>query len=93
MPELVFGRSPVSLDFFLGASLSLGSDLFLLASKASGNGLSANEFGGSKDGSDGAVLERLRPTVASAVCGLIGDGGGFAGLEGVRLMSYPACRS
>jgi hypothetical protein len=75
--ELVFGRSPVSLNCFLGASLSFESDFFLSTSTANGKGLFAHDSDGSKDGRDGAVLERLRPTVASAVCGLEGDGGDF----------------
>ena len=82
------------MDCFLGVSLSLERDFFLPVSPANGSGLSANDSGGSKDGrDDGAVLERLRPTVALAVCGLGGDEEDVAGFEGGRMMSYPACRS
>jgi len=69
VPELVFGLSAVSLDCFLSVSPFSEIDLFLSISRAKGNGLSDHDPAGSKAGWDGAVFERRRPTVASAVRG------------------------
>ena len=68
-PLLVFGRSAISLDCLPCASLFDDTDLFLSKSIASGRTFSDHGTGGSKDVRDGAVFERFRPMVASAVFG------------------------
>lgn len=87
VPVLVFGRSMVSLDCFRGPSLFSEPDLFLSTFTANGRGFSDHGSGGSNEGLEGAIFDRFRPRVASAVWGRCGEAGAFSGFDGVLLMS------